>query len=667
MNIINFEIKSVIAKHVKLVLQNDGIQLYGKQQHKFYLWRDMLSPPRLSAGMFFCDVKISLLACGTVDCVKVEKGKFSQANFQALWVSQNAAHLISTIGKIERLLQARYLSASNLVLVRDIISSLAPRWLSWQPDVKLTEPLLQAIYTLRELAQWQANDIEAFRDAYILYQENKYEQFFANVERQPLTSAQRRACIVQDNRQLLLAGAGTGKTSVMAARAKFLVCSSGEKAENILLLAYASEAANELQQRVGADFNCFTFHALGMHIIEAVEGHKPKISSLVTEQQKKLQFISDTIQALCLAPHYYSQFKQFCLQECQTPIGEITEFFSSVNCSTVLKHIAVLIGHYKNTSVLKQLSKIELHHASLLECLKPIVGEYQLYLKNEQAIDFEDMIAKTIAYLEQGKFIVPWRHIMVDEFQDLSPVRAKLLQALLKHANQSQLFAVGDDWQSIYRFSGADVSLITHFKEYFGAATVGQLDQTFRYPQQILDVSSQFVCANPSQLVKHMRAHIDYDHNSFVKCPVDNEHDALKAILNQLAQQYGQLSVLLLARNHKMLPSKQQLKQLKSQFSGLELKAMTFHASKGKEAQFCIIMGLYDGKGGFPAQSRTQPLLESMLASQEPYPHAEERRLFYVALTRARQQVILLEPKTNASPFLQELNIDCVMDIQSEK
>ncbi|NOU50855.1 UvrD-helicase domain-containing protein [Pseudoalteromonas sp. JBTF-M23] len=647
----------MFGNYAKLTLQNERLQLVTSGQSRAILWRDILYPPTISDGLFGLSIKIPLSKSNEVLKVRIERCGYTNEQCQALWVASHSKCLIHTIDKIERLLKTQYLSSKNLELVTEIIGSLVPHWLSWRPCIMLPENLRQAIYTVTEFTQWQSDDIEAFRSAYISFQAKQHKPFFDCIESRPLTEAQRRACIIQDNRQLLLAGAGTGKTSVMAARARFLVHSTGTKAEQILLLAYGNEAAKELKQRMGEEFNCFTFHALGMHIIEAVEGQKPILSALLSEQVKMQAFMRDTLQVLCLQPSYQALFIQFCQQECHTHITDVTAFLNGPSSKSVLQHIATLISHYKNASLLKQLPTIELEHTQLLECLKPIVAEYQLYLKNEQAIDFEDMIGKAIDYLERRKYFVPWHHVMVDEFQDLSPVRAKLLNALLQQSKQSFLFAVGDDWQSIYRFSGADVRLITHFNEHFGEATVTALDKTFRYPQQILDVSSQFVCANPGQLVKQLSASTQSVTPAFNKYSVDDDNEALDTVLEKLAQ-YGESSVLLLARYHRMLPTKQRLEQLQRKYPYLELKAMTFHASKGKEAQFTILMGLYEGKGGFPAHARAQPLLNSMLSKEGTYPYAEERRLFYVALTRAKQQIILFEPKTNPSPFLHELNVN---------
>lgn len=656
MNLSNFSAKGVFAQYTHLNANSKQLELVSTTCSHCFLWEEMFCPPSISSGIILFRVKITL-SNKTIHNVTVARCNEVNVHFQQFWIAKHGNTLINTIGKIEQLLQRQYLSFGNLKRVREIVAKIVPQWLSWQPIITLPDDLRQALYTLEEIQQWQDTDIAGFRHAYINYQAHQFKHFFDNVEKLPLTEAQRRACIVQDERQLLLAGAGTGKTSVMVARAQFLVHCAAANAKQVLLLAYGSEAAKELKKRAGESFSCMTFHALGLHIIEMVEGQKPKLSDLVSDQTQKHMFILDTLQALCLQPSYHTIFKQFCQVECHITVGDAVAFLNSPKCSVVVKHIATLISHYKNSRLLSKLPQVEVDCSELLECIKPIIGEYQLYLESEQAIDFEDMIAKAINYIENNQFVVPWVHIMVDEFQDLSPIRAKLLHTLLGKSKKRYLFAVGDDWQSIYRFSGADVKLTTHFSEYFGVATVDVLDQTFRYPQAILDVSSQFVCANPTQIFKQLTAYTCSSIAAFVVKLVESDDMALESSLAQVARN-GESSVFLLARFHKQLPTKQRLTELREMFRSLNIKAMTFHASKGKEAQFCILMGLHEGKSGFPAQVRVRPLLNAMLPEQESYPYAEERRLFYVALTRAKQQVFLFKPNDKPCRFLDELEIE---------
>ncbi len=137
-----------------------------------------------------------------------------------------------------------------------------------------------------------------------------------------------------------------------------------------------------------------------------------------------------------------------------------------------------------------------------LELLMPLYQRYAKYLNDNQVIDFNDMIGKALEYVQNRQFHSPWKFLLVDEFQDISEPRARLVKALRDNTVKSSLFCVGDDWQAIYRFSGADVRLTTEFSNYFGATSETTLDMTFRFNSSIGDVATRFVTQNPVQLKK---------------------------------------------------------------------------------------------------------------------------------------------------------------------
>ncbi|MGL6124562.1 MAG: UvrD-helicase domain-containing protein, partial [Shewanella sp.] len=295
-------------------------------------------------------------------------------------------------------------------------------------------------------------------------------------------------------------------------------------------------------------------------------------------------------------------------------------------------------------------------------------------------IDFEDMIGKALSYLQHGQFISPWRYIMVDEFQDISEPRARLVKALRDSClpggkPKASLFCVGDDWQAIYRFSGADVSLTTQFTEYFGPTAKTYLDQTFRFNSGIGDVATQFVMKNPVQLKKDIRSlsQVDYPTVSLIRrgeqepaTKDESSPNALEQALNAISQRVAKVEkledelksqpvVYLLARFWFQLPDNVELKQLNRQYPTLTIECQSFHASKGKEADYGVIMGMQTGKHGFPSMKVTPPILDAFLPKAEAFECAEERRLFYVALTRAKHRVYVLADMTDASPFVVEL------------
>ncbi len=285
---------------------------------------------------------------------------------------------------------------------------------------------------------------------------------------------------------------------------------------------------------------------------------------------------------------------------------------------------------------------------------EPIYDAYQNELKNTNSIDFDDMIARATEYIENGSYQSPYLCILVDEFQDISASRARLLKALMAQQAKVSLFCVGDDWQAIYRFTGSDVSLTKDFEAHFGKTATSILDKTFRFNNKIGEVASRFISENPSQIQKIIQSHTQIDVNAVSLIKTNQSEIGLEAALKAINEKVSKTaSVLLLGRFSFNSPPN--LNALKKQYTNLNIVFMTAHSSKGKEADYVIVLNLIKGKHGFPSEISTHPLLELLLPKVENYKHAEERRLFYVALTRARHHVYLITDANKASPFIKEL------------
>ncbi len=141
-----------------------------------------------------------------------------------------------------------------------------------------------------------------------------------------------------------------------------------------------------------------------------------------------------------------------------------------------------------------------------VKLMAPMLKAWKTALKEENAVDFSGLIHQAIIILEKGRFVSPWKHILVDEFQDISPQRAALLSALRAQNKHTSLFAVGDDWQAIYRFSGAQLSLTTAFHHYFGEGDRSDLDTTYRFNARIGEIANRFIQQNPHQLTKPLNS-----------------------------------------------------------------------------------------------------------------------------------------------------------------
>ena len=298
----------------------------------------------------------------------------------------------------------------------------------------------------------------------------------------------------------------------------------------------------------------------------------------------------------------------------------------------------------------------------LWELLQPIFERYERDLAQRGEIDFADMVRRATDYVSSGKVQSPFTHLLVDEFQDISAPRAELVLALARSRPGSSVFCVGDDWQSIYRFAGSDIRYIGQFETCVGPGTTTALDRTFRFNDQIGRVASQFVTRNPAQMKKRIESQSVVARPAVSLVPTAEPALGLDAVLTRIdamAKRRGaRYSVYVLARYWYELeefrdPPRGRYAGL---YPGLEdVKFSTVHGAKGLEADFVVVVGLEAGRNGFPPDKPSDSFQEVFLPPKEAYPFAEERRLFYVALTRARHRVYLLFDVVSHSPFIREL------------
>ena len=303
---------------------------------------------------------------------------------------------------------------------------------------------------------------------------------------------------------------------------------------------------------------------------------------------------------------------------------------------------------------------------AFLAVFRPIFERYQEALACAGEIDFHDMINRATDLVEEGRYRSPFGYILVDEFQDISSSRARLLKALLDSSPGAQLFAVGDDWQAIYRFGGSDIAVMREFGDHFGLFERIDLATTFRCADRIAAVATDFVLRNPAQIRKTVRTTRKAARPAvFVGLPGEQELFLLKEALDRIEEDArrhdGTSEVLILGRYRHLRP--RNLHTLPKQYPGLRFTWMTVHRSKGLEADYAVVLGLCSGKHGFPAEIADDPLLDLVLAAPESHPNAEERRLLYVAITRAKRQVFLFAEGGAPSEFVTEM-IDGGYDVE---
>lgn len=293
------------------------------------------------------------------------------------------------------------------------------------------------------------------------------------------------------------------------------------------------------------------------------------------------------------------------------------------------------------------------------EIFIPIFKAYEDYLVRNKSIDFHDMLIKAASFINEGRHKTNFKYIIIDEFQDFSVSKYKLIKAICDQNPDIKLFCVGDDWQSIFRFAGSDISLMTNFEESYGFTRKNQLVITNRFNNRLAIISNRFILKNPNQIQKEVKSG-KAGPNDAVEILYKKKRDVeglLREVFNAInmngVNKKEYQSVFLLGRYKHNKPDN--FLKYQSEFKNLSIEFLTIHASKGAEADYVIILDVLSGKYGFPSEVTDDPLLEIVLSRGDSYPHAEERRLMYVAMTRARHKAFIITEDGSQSVFVLEL------------
>ncbi len=306
-----------------------------------------------------------------------------------------------------------------------------------------------------------------------------------------------------------------------------------------------------------------------------------------------------------------------------------------------------------------------------LDIVKDVYLYYIDYIRSKNRIDFDDMILQSSeALMLTDNF--SYKYIIVDEFQDISYSRMLFLKKLIEKGN-SRLFAVGDDWQAIYRFSGCDLNIFLNFSDFFGVSQTSFITSTHRNSQELQDIAGPFIKQNPEQYNKTIKSDKHLTNPVKIMYYIDDKYSGLLGILNSIYKINNKASVLILGRNNKDIEDFYTTRFYRDKFTKVEngdlivskdyptlnLKFSTVHSSKGLEDEFVIIINADDSRLGFPNKVEDDELLNLVLSSKSNFEYAEERRLWYVALTRAKTYTYILASQNNPSIFVEEIKDKC--------
>ena len=619
---------------------------------------------------------------------------------------------------------ARYLTDDafrDLEAAAQIVAGgFAGRWpeaLSDSPEIRMLRDILEFLEAPGD-AKVKANE------AYVVNELARSRELFDRIEARPLTEEQRWAVVIDERRNLVVAAAGSGKTSVIVAKTGWLVRKGYRKPSELLLLAFARDARKEMEERmdtrlgsaISREVTVRTFHSLGMAIVGEAEGKRPALAATAENDRTLFDLLKGIVADLLavrdlsatlvawfqegFAPYrsqqefrnwgeYHDYIRKYDIRSLK---GDVVRSFEECEIANFLylhgvayeyeapyehdlatpekrqykpdfrlpdhgiyiehfgldaagntapfvdrekyleemewkrgvhtEHDTVLIETFSHEQtdgrLLRNLEKKLVDHGvtlspmpreetfsaldrqgridpftrlvatflqhfkgsrlsfgdiaeragahrdkpramAFLAVFQPIFKRYEETLASAGEIDFHDMINRATDLVEEGRYRSPFGYILVDEFQDISPSRARLLKALLDSSPGSQLFAVGDDWQAIYRFGGSDISVMREFEGHFGAFERVDLATTFRCADRIATVATDFVLRNPTQIRKTVNTTRKADRPAvFVGLPGVQELSLLKEALDRIeadARQYeGTSEVLLLGRYRHLRP-----------------------------------------------------------------------------------------------------------------
>lgn len=424
--------------------------------------------------------------------------------------------------------------------------------------------------------------------------------------------------------KLVVAGAGAGKTSTILGNIKYLLENKLYKEEEILCISFTNETVNSLKNKIqdlGYNIDVRTFHKLSLDILDKEYSIvKPSYLEYIIDEYFKSYVKNNYKKARLFKDIFYTEYSL-------DRLFYTTEYYNLKR--TIITFINLLKSqNYGIKELIKYYFKAFYNEKTLITIILEIYLIYKRELESTKQVDFNDMIL--LASKSSNIKKLKYKYIIIDEFQDTSNVRFNLIREIIKYKN-AKLFVVGDDWQSIYRFSGCNLNIFLNFTKFYKDSYIYYLKYTYRNSQQLIDISANFIMKNNSQLKKKIESFSKRDKP--IKICYGYSVDELLKITND--------NTMILGRTNK------DIEDIKYD------KKLTIHKSKGLEATDIIIVH----SDNIPSKTKSEKILRFVLNEKEYYPFEEERRIFYVALTRAKNDCYIMVDN-NDSIFIKELKKD---------
>ena len=470
---------------------------------------------------------------------------------------------------------------------------------------------------------------------------------------------------------LVIAGAGTGKTTTIIGKIKWILNKWRSEKENtpppkILAVSFTHASRVELEERILAEilqddlvFKIYhprdfiqveTFHSLALKIIkDKLLGRRLEESGF--ESFLKLSHSDLPEEKIDDIDHLYSLVRNY-----------------HVNFTEIRERLRRKFRYFWHKEDLKQ-------NLTQLEELKVLASQYEEHLKKNHSIDFAGLLEEATSRINP---IYTYDYVIIDEYQDISPLEYLLIRSL-RELRAFKLFCVGDDWQTIYQFAGSEISLILNFEKCWGETSRFKIEQTYRFPEKLAKLSGRFIMHDHTQLRKQIRGTLVYDKDQIVEINGPSERTDLNSLYFFFLNMPEHASVFLIGRYNFDIKKISRCEFLSFKISeekvlismherpDLRISFLSAHKSKGLQADYVLIINCRNTILGFPSRMKEneifrivrevaiQKLERRKMKKRMREKFSEERRLFYVAMTRARKRILFLTVQEQESPFILEL------------
>ena len=490
-----------------------------------------------------------------------------------------------------------------------------------------------------------------------------------------LDKEQQKIAEACDKYILVVAGAGSGKTLTIIGKIYNLINIKKINYKDILCISFTKASSLSLKEKLKLEFNkdidVYTFHKLSLNIL-SLEKKKYEIAN----EDTLLNIIHEYLYVDILNNEYMiknilyyfnikenKNIKEKYLSLIQDDkkfnlfINLLFTFIKLFKCNNYnIIDFKLFLKKIKKTINFKKYKKEKIFLVIILN----IYLNYQKYLNENNLIDFDDMIIYATKFIKNYKRKLNYKYIIIDEYQDTSFIRFNLIKEIINNTSSS-LMVVGDDFQSIYKFTGCNIGLFINFKKFFKDASIYKIETTYRNSQELIKIAGDFVMKNKFQIKKNLKS------NKHLNKPIKiiyykNFIESFIKIIEEIYIKYKE-KILILGRNNNDINMiinsnyfyKENNRIIYKNNKEIYMYFMTVHKSKGLEEKNIILINVNNNILGFPNKIKDDKMLRLVNPSHEKIEFAEERRLFYVAITRTENYCYIMCKKNNESIFVKEL------------